>query len=128
MKIKDLIEKTDPCWKGHKQIGTKKKDGKTVPNCVPESTEEETLQERKIHIRINSKGQRLKKIKCPPGKVLKTVNGRKVCATPTGKERLSKRISIKKSVRTKNAKGSGYKKRTNFKRQKAMKKRRQQGL
>ena len=24
----------DPCWKGYEKEGTKKKDGKTVPNCV----------------------------------------------------------------------------------------------
>lgn len=24
----------DPCWDGYKQLGTKIKDGKTVPNCV----------------------------------------------------------------------------------------------
>ena len=24
------------CWKGYKQVGTKKKDGKEVPNCVPD--------------------------------------------------------------------------------------------
>ena len=29
-----LIEKKNPCWPGYKQIGTKKKDGKVVPNCV----------------------------------------------------------------------------------------------
>ena len=29
--------KDDPCWKGYKQIGMKKKNGKQVPNCVPES-------------------------------------------------------------------------------------------
>ena len=28
-------EDEDPCWKDYKQIGTKKKGGKTVPNCVP---------------------------------------------------------------------------------------------
>lgn len=28
--------KTDnPCWTGYKPVGTKKKNGKTVPNCVP---------------------------------------------------------------------------------------------
>ena len=27
--------KKNPCWKGYKMIGTKKKDGKKVPNCVP---------------------------------------------------------------------------------------------
>ena len=26
------------CWKGYKQIGMKKKNGKKVPNCVPEET------------------------------------------------------------------------------------------
>jgi hypothetical protein len=28
----------DPCWKGYKQVGMKKKNGKDVPNCVPEET------------------------------------------------------------------------------------------
>ena len=28
-----------PCWDGYEQIGTKIKDGKEVPNCVPLSTE-----------------------------------------------------------------------------------------
>jgi hypothetical protein len=31
----ELSEDEDPCWKDYKQIGTKKKGGKTVPNCVP---------------------------------------------------------------------------------------------
>ena len=26
----------DPCWDGYEQVGTKTKNGKTVPNCVPE--------------------------------------------------------------------------------------------
>lgn len=25
----------DPCWKGYEMVGTKKKNGKEVPNCVP---------------------------------------------------------------------------------------------
>ena len=29
--------KKDPCWKGYKQVGTKKKGNKEVPNCVPEA-------------------------------------------------------------------------------------------
>lgn len=28
-----------PCWDGYEQIGTKKKNGKEVPNCVPMATE-----------------------------------------------------------------------------------------
>jgi hypothetical protein len=27
----------NPCWKGYEMVGTKKKNGKTVPNCVPKS-------------------------------------------------------------------------------------------
>ncbi len=26
----------DPCWDGYKQEGMKEKNGKKVPNCVPE--------------------------------------------------------------------------------------------
>jgi hypothetical protein len=39
MRIHEIITenlRTDnPCWKGYKPVGTKKKSGKTVPNCVP---------------------------------------------------------------------------------------------
>lgn len=29
----------DPCWDGYQMVGTKKKDGKEVPNCVPEEVQ-----------------------------------------------------------------------------------------
>ena len=29
-------EKENPCWKGYQMIGMKTKDGRKVPNCVPE--------------------------------------------------------------------------------------------
>lgn len=32
--------KDNPCWKGYKPVGTKKKGGKTVPNCVPKESVE----------------------------------------------------------------------------------------
>ena len=32
-------EQDDPCWDGYKQVGMKKKNGKEVPNCVPEEVE-----------------------------------------------------------------------------------------
>jgi hypothetical protein len=34
----------DSCWKGYEAIGTKKKNGKTVPNCVP--VKESAINER----------------------------------------------------------------------------------
>ncbi len=35
--LEQMLEeaKKDPCWKGYKQIGMKKKGSKQVPNCVP---------------------------------------------------------------------------------------------
>jgi hypothetical protein len=31
-----MLEKMDnPCWSGYTMVGTKEKDGQTVPNCVP---------------------------------------------------------------------------------------------
>lgn len=32
---KKMSAKDDPCWKGYKMVGTKKKGGREVPNCVP---------------------------------------------------------------------------------------------
>ena len=34
-KFKTFLE--DPCWDTHKQVGTKMKGGKQVPNCVPKN-------------------------------------------------------------------------------------------
>lgn len=31
----ESLRTENPCWKGYKPVGTKKKGGKTVPNCVP---------------------------------------------------------------------------------------------
>jgi hypothetical protein len=38
--LKTLVEAKkmkgkDPCWKDYEMVGTKQKDGRTVPNCVP---------------------------------------------------------------------------------------------
>jgi len=32
---KRSLKNSNPCWDGYKPVGTKKKNGKTVPNCVP---------------------------------------------------------------------------------------------
>jgi hypothetical protein len=48
-----MAKKMDnPCWKGYKAYGTKMKDGKEVPNCVPTKNEEEEMDENiPIHTR-----------------------------------------------------------------------------
>jgi hypothetical protein len=38
LELKEEGYKNSPykaCWKSHKMVGTKKKGGRTVPNCVP---------------------------------------------------------------------------------------------
>ncbi len=35
----DCVNEENPCWSGFKQVGMKTKNGKQVPNCVPEETE-----------------------------------------------------------------------------------------
>ena len=42
-----MDEEKDPCWKGYKQVGMKKKNGKQVPNCVPVSEEDLTIDPKK---------------------------------------------------------------------------------
>lgn len=36
--MKSFRDVREACWKGYKMLGTKKKNGKQVPNCIPEDT------------------------------------------------------------------------------------------
>ena len=42
--VEEVTKMENPCWKGYEAYGTKKKNGKEVPNCVPVN-EEEDLEE-----------------------------------------------------------------------------------
>jgi hypothetical protein len=33
--LTESLRTENPCWKGYKPVGNKKKAGRTVPNCVP---------------------------------------------------------------------------------------------
>ena len=58
-KLKEIIRKSiDECWKTHKQVGMKKKGGKTVPNCVPKNEEVDEAKKGKCK---PSKGKRFAK-------------------------------------------------------------------
>jgi hypothetical protein len=53
MKLTNIIKESktiqledDPCWKNYQQIGTKMKDGKEVPNCVPKNEMKENVSPR----------------------------------------------------------------------------------
>ena len=57
IKFKEFLEEVkkptgklkDACWKGYTAIGTKEKNGKQVPNCIPEEVHE-YLSESKVDV------------------------------------------------------------------------------
>lgn len=56
MKLNELItEDDDPCWDGYQQVGMKTKNGKEVPNCVPEEDEEMKSSKSKSKKKKNKK-------------------------------------------------------------------------
>jgi hypothetical protein len=50
--------KDNPCWKGYKPVGTKKKAGRTVPNCVPTSEAANAAQQAAIAIAKKKAGKK----------------------------------------------------------------------
>jgi len=87
-------------------------------------TDNTDITEAKRIIKVNSKGKRRIKIQCKKG-FRRTQNK---CVKISGAERTNKRRAIKKSVRTKKAKGSGFRRIVNIKTKKANKKRASMGL
>jgi hypothetical protein len=47
--MEESLKDTNPCWKGYHPVGTKKKAGKTVPNCVPVSENVENIMDALIN-------------------------------------------------------------------------------
>ena len=74
-KFKQMFGEDDPCWDTHKQVGTKMKNGKKVPNCVPK---EEVLDEK-----IAGLVTKAEKSGMPYG-ILKKVYDRGMAAYKTG--------------------------------------------
>jgi hypothetical protein len=86
----------------------------------------EQIEEARRVVRVNSKGQKTRRIKCRKGFKLSS-NG-KTCVPITGSEKASKRKATRKAIRSKRAAGSGAKKRATRKRLKAMRKRKSYNL
>jgi len=61
---KKTLKNSNPCWKGYHPVGTKKKAGRTVPNCVPNESIEEAAsaaQQAAIAISMKKAGKKPKK-------------------------------------------------------------------
>ena len=82
------------CWKGYEAIGTKKKNGREVPNCVPVKEEQVEEDWQKVNKQDKTDGMSQKAVNAyrreNPGSKLKTAVTEK---NPTGK-RASRRKSF----------------------------------
>lgn len=53
MKLEEILNENNnenPCWDGYEMVGMKTKDGKEVPNCVPEGVSEYDIPEDAVEI------------------------------------------------------------------------------
>lgn len=90
------------------------------------TVEVEIIGEAVIITKVNSRGEKTKRVRCKPG--YKLNDSGTSCVPITGGEKASKRLAIRKALRTKKAEGPALKTRTNRKRIKAMRKRKALGL
>ena len=58
---KKVAEGKDPCWDDYKQVGTKKKNGKEVPNCVPEEVDLQEISKKVVKNYLLKKGSDMPK-------------------------------------------------------------------
>lgn len=84
----------------------------------------DVITERKLVVKVNAKGARRKKVVCGPGKKW---DGTK-CVVQAASEKLAIKIAHRKASKTKKAKGAGAARKTTKLRNKALKKRKGQGL
>ena len=88
--------------------------------------EVEIIGEAIIITKVNSRGEKTKRVRCKPGYKLNDTGTS--CVPISGGDKTTKRIAIRKALRTKAAEGDALKRRTNRKRIRAMKKRKALGL
>jgi hypothetical protein len=77
LEMAETLRTENPCWKGYHPVGTKKKGGKTVPNCVPESTEISEKAVSKAQQRFMGMVHAVQKgdMKAPSKEIAKTAKG-----------------------------------------------------
>lgn len=86
----------------------------------------DNIEEAKVITKVNSRGEKRRRIKCRPG--YKLSSSGTSCVPITGGEKASKRRAIRKTIRTKRAMGTAFKARVQRKRVKALRKRKAFGL
>lgn len=84
------------------------------------------LSEQRIVTKVNSRGDKKRRVKCRPGYKLNSSGTS--CVPISGAEKATKRVAIRKALRTKRAKGAALQMRAKRKRLKAMRRRKSYGL
>lgn len=84
------------------------------------------ITEAQIITKVKASGEKRRRVACKPGYRLNDT--KTACIPITGSEKVTKRLAIRKMVRTKRALGPGLQRRTTRKRLKAMRKRKAYGL
>jgi flagellar biosynthesis chaperone FliJ len=88
-----IAEDKGPCWKGYQQIGMKEKDGRQVPNCVPNESVVKEISGRtpKIFVKTAAVEKKIKELMADRKKAVVPYNSE---TDPAKKEKL-KQILIK---------------------------------
>lgn len=84
------------------------------------------IDEQKVIDKVNAKGKRRRRLKCAPGFKLSADGSR--CEVMDAGERRSRKIGLRKAVRSKRRMGLGYNRKVERRKKKAMKFRRMMGL
>ena len=102
----------DPCWDTHKQVGTKMKNGKAVPNCVPRNEKIEVAQDPDIDDRKGSQPATFQKgIKSKSTKAARDAHFKKMGKRPDDDKSAYVDAPGDKKARAKGTKPSQYTKR-----------------
>jgi hypothetical protein len=89
----ESIKEESPCWKGYKQVGMKDKNGRQVPNCVPNESVVKEISSRtpKIFVKTAAVEKKIKELMADRKKAVVPYNNE---TDPAKKEKL-KQILIK---------------------------------
>ena len=99
----------DPCWDTHKQVGTKMKNGKAVPNCVPRNEKIEVAQDPDIDDRKGSQPATFQKgIKSKSTKAARDAHFKKMGKRPDNDKSAYVDAPGDKKARAKGTKPSQY--------------------
>jgi hypothetical protein len=61
IKLANLLE-NDPCWKGYTQYGMKDKNGKEVPNCVPNESVVNEVGVNKMYVKFLAVSKKVREL------------------------------------------------------------------